>query len=55
MLRELQKDGFEYDPKNSVTNKMLKELSEKDADTSWEYFSSELIPFHEWVKKKFKV
>jgi hypothetical protein len=55
LLREMQKSGFEYDHKNDVTNKMLKQLSEKDSETSWEYFSSELIPFHEWVKKKFKV
>lgn len=54
-LRELQKEGFEYDQKNIVTNKMFKQLSEKDSETSWEYFSSELIPFHEWVRKKFKI
>lgn len=55
LLREMQKNGFEYDQDNTSTSKMIKQLSEKDSDTSWEYFSSELIPFHEWVKKKFEV
>jgi tetratricopeptide (TPR) repeat protein len=55
LLREMQKEGFEFDSKNPVTNKMLKQLTEKDSETSWEYFSSELIPFHEWIKKKYKV
>jgi tetratricopeptide (TPR) repeat protein len=55
LLREMQKNGFEYDPGNAATSKMIKQLSEKDSDTSWEYFSSELIPFHEWIKKKFKI
>jgi tetratricopeptide (TPR) repeat protein len=55
LLREMQKNGFEYDPDNSSVTKMLKKLSEKDSDTSWEYFSAELIPFHEWLKRKFKI
>jgi hypothetical protein len=55
LLREMQKNGFEFDPKDATTSKMLKQLSEKDSETSWEYFSSELIPFHEWIKKKFKL
>jgi len=54
LLRELEKEGFEYDPENKNASKMLKALSEKDSDTSWKYFSSELIPFHEWLLKKAK-
>jgi tetratricopeptide (TPR) repeat protein len=54
LLRELEKDGFEMDPENKTTSKMLKQLSEKDSNTSWEYFSSELIPFHDWLGKKVK-
>ena len=54
LLRELEKDGFMFDPKNTIVSKMLKDLSEKDQPVSWEYFSSELIPFHEWVVGKKK-
>jgi tetratricopeptide (TPR) repeat protein len=52
LLREIEKDGFEYNPENKNAIKMLNQLSEKDMETSWEYFSSELIPFHEWLNKK---
>lgn len=50
LLREIEKDGFSYDPKNVSATKMLKELSEKDKPTSWNYYTPELIPFHEWVQ-----
>ena len=49
-LREIEKDGFRLNPKNATAAKMLKELSEKNKPTSWNYYTPELIPFHEWVK-----
>jgi tetratricopeptide (TPR) repeat protein len=52
LLREMEKNGFEWDPKNKITVKILKELSEKDSAYSWQYFSSELIPFHVWLNKR---
>lgn len=51
LFREIEKDGFRYDPKNANATKMLKELSEKDKPNSWNYYTPELIPFHEWVKE----
>jgi len=48
-LREMEKDRFRYDSKNVMASKILKELSEKDKPTSWNYYTPELIPFHEWV------
>lgn len=48
-LRELEKDGFNYNGSNKVVAKMLKELSQKNKPTSWEHYSPELIPFHEWL------
>jgi tetratricopeptide (TPR) repeat protein len=50
LLREIEKDGFRLNPKNATAAKMLKELSEKNKPTSWNYYTPELIPFHEWVK-----
>ncbi len=50
LLREIEKDGFRFNPKNATAAKMLKELSEKNKPTSWNYYTPELIPFHEWVK-----
>ncbi|MBL0328990.1 MAG: hypothetical protein IPP64_06150 [Bacteroidetes bacterium] len=51
-LRELEKDGFNYDIKNKEVTKMIKILSQKDKPTSWEHYSPELIPFHEWLEGK---
>jgi tetratricopeptide (TPR) repeat protein len=51
LLREIEKDGFRLNLKNATAVKMLKELSEKNKPTSWNYYTPELIPFHEWVKE----
>ena len=51
-LREIEKDGFEYSVSNTSAEKMLKELSQKGKPISWEHYSPELIPFHEWVATK---
>lgn len=50
LLREIEKDGFRFDSKNANATKMLKDLTEKNKPTSWNYYTPELIPFHEWVK-----
>ncbi len=52
LLRELEKEGFEFQAKNSKIANMLKELSEKDTPLSWEHYSAELIPFHKWLEGK---
>ncbi|MCE3278679.1 MAG: hypothetical protein K0S44_870 [Bacteroidetes bacterium] len=54
LLREIEKDGFEYNPNNKTVQKMIKDLSLVDSELSLEYFSSELIPFHEWLVSKKK-
>ena len=48
----MEKDGFNYKAGNKVIAKMLKELSIKGKPTSWEHYSPELIPFHEWLAGK---
>lgn len=50
LLREIEKDGFKLNNQNVSAVKMLKELSEKNKPNSWNYYTPELIPFHEWVK-----
>ncbi|HEX8515913.1 MAG TPA: hypothetical protein VF868_06920 [Bacteroidia bacterium] len=52
LLRELEKEGFEYNRENKTVNSSLERLTEENSETSWEYFSSELIPFHKWVAGK---
>jgi len=52
LLRELEKEGFEYSEKNANASKMLKQLSDKDSKTAWQHYSSELIKFHEWLESK---
>ncbi len=49
LLRELEKNSFVYDPKNSAATKLLKTVAAKNKPTSWEHFTPELIKFHEWV------
>jgi tetratricopeptide (TPR) repeat protein len=50
LLRELEKDGFKRSETNKTATKLLAELSDKNKPTTWNYFTPELIPFHEWVK-----
>jgi tetratricopeptide (TPR) repeat protein len=50
LLREIEKDGFLFNSSNALAAKMLKELSQKDSPVSWEHYSSELIPVHEWLE-----
>lgn len=52
LLQELEKSGFQYHSTNFIVQKMIEKLTEKNTDISWQYFSSELIPFHEWISKK---
>nr|MBA3706208.1 hypothetical protein [Bacteroidota bacterium] len=54
LLRELEKDGFEFQGKNTIISKMLNELSEKDTPVSWEHYSAELVPFHKWLERRKK-
>jgi hypothetical protein len=50
LLRELKKDSFKRNEKNKTAVKLLAELSDKNKPTAWNYFTPELIPFHEWMK-----
>lgn len=55
LLRELEKTGFNYDPKNANAAKMLNALSETDSPMAWEHYSSELIKFHKWLVGRSKI
>jgi hypothetical protein len=50
LLRELEKDGFKRNEKNKTAAKLFAELSDKNKPTAWNYYTPELIPFHEWAK-----
>lgn len=52
LLRELEKEGFEFKKRNPSASQLLKKLSEKNNESSWEHYNSELIKFHEWVQQK---
>lgn len=52
-LREMEKDGFNFNRQNNTVNKLLRELSLKGKNTSWEHYSPELVPFHEWLGSKY--
>lgn len=52
LLKELEKDGFEYRAKNTKVAKMIIELSAKNKNNSWEHYTSELSPFNKWLGKR---
>lgn len=54
LLREIEKDGFEYCSSNIAAEKIMKQLHEKEGPTSWEHYSPELIKFHDWLAKRRK-
>jgi hypothetical protein len=51
-LRELKKNFFEYNPQNKTLAKLVQRLTAKKTSASWEHFTPELIPFHEWLLRK---
>lgn len=51
LLRELEKDGFEFLSKNSNVANAFKQLS-SSKEYAWEHYTSELIPFHHWLETK---
>jgi len=52
LLREMEKDGYSYNPKNTKAKSIVDKLSSTKTEFAWEHFSQELIPFHQWVLSK---
>jgi len=52
LLREMEKDGYAYNPKNAKAKSSLNNLSSLKTKYTWEHFSQELIPFHKWILNK---
>ncbi|HSH65831.1 MAG TPA: hypothetical protein VLB84_08540, partial [Bacteroidia bacterium] len=50
LLRELEKDRFIRNEKSKKTTLLINQLADKNKSTAWNYYTPELIPFHEWVK-----
>jgi tetratricopeptide (TPR) repeat protein len=51
LLREMEKNGFQYDPSNVAATKMLNELSDPKSPLAWQHYTAELIPFQNWIRK----
>lgn len=51
LFRELEKDDFKRNDTSKKEVQLLTELSDKNKPTAWNYYTPELIPFHEWVKR----
>ena len=49
------KEGFMFSQLNNASYKHLSELITGNNGNAWEYFSPELIPFHEWAEGKMKI
>lgn len=52
LLRKLEKNGYEYDSNNTSATKILALLSKKKTLLSWNYYTPEIIPFHNWLLDK---
>jgi len=52
LLRAMEKSDFKYDPRKQDQIKMRNSLSEKNKALSWEYYTPELVPFHQWVDSR---
>lgn len=52
LLKEMEKSNFVFDEENSLATQLLSQLSDKNSEVAWEHYTSELIPFHEWVEGK---
>jgi hypothetical protein len=53
LLSLAEKNGFIFSNLNGKTNEYLSELK-NGKECAWEYFSPELIPFHEWYEEKMR-
>ena len=53
-LREMEKTNFEEFAQNSFVKKALRQLGTKNKNVSWEYYSAEMVPFHDWLLSKIK-
>lgn len=52
LLKEIEKNDFFFNGTNSVAVKLFLQLSEKESEVAWEHYTSELIPFHNWLEGK---
>jgi hypothetical protein len=52
LLRELEKNGYEFNSGNNTATKILKMLAQKNTPLSWNYYTPEIIPFHKWIMDK---
>jgi tetratricopeptide (TPR) repeat protein len=55
VLSDIAKKGFSYQNLNQKTIDLVLRLREKGKGHSWEPFTPEIIPFHEWISGKSKV
>jgi tetratricopeptide (TPR) repeat protein len=49
LLRQLEKEDFNFKTKSSTFAAAIRKLAEKEKPWSWEYYTPELIPVHKWL------
>lgn len=52
LLRNIEKNDYNFSLENHSFQEMLSELESGNGKYKWEPFTPEIIPFHEWVRKK---
>lgn len=55
VLLQMSKRGFAQGAANEKEIQLLRQLASDDKKYKWEPLTPELIPFHEWVIKKYKI
>ncbi|MBN8697055.1 MAG: hypothetical protein J0L87_11035 [Bacteroidetes bacterium] len=51
-LKELEKNGYNFNAKNFRLKILLKELTGERKKNHWEHYSHELVKFHTWLESK---
>lgn len=54
VLQAMEKKGFVFEKMSANEIKILDKLGSKDKKYRWEPLTPELIPFHEWMEKKYE-
>lgn len=54
VLQAMEKQGFVFEKMSANEIKILDKLGSKDKKYRWEPLTPELIPFHEWMEKKYE-
>lgn len=54
LFKRMEKEDFSFEHLSPKTSSLLKQLSQRDREHSWQFLGPELIPVHQWAGNKYK-